>query len=123
MKNIAQSTLFLLQVYVLNAATHLYGLQWKWFAYTTGNEDVMKYAVEMEKMDVIKYVLSFDAIKQKYMSDNEALFRLMTVLNQNIEQKEIVQFVISALGINTAKVKELVAFRKIDVFKIMPFIN
>merc|ERR1712228_466315 len=85
------------------------------------NRDAMLYAVYKKNMKIIEYILSMNEIKQKYMSDNNLLFRLVSTLNQFIANKEAVQYVVDLLSLTEAKLSELKAFRNIDVSKIIPF--
>merc|ERR1712228_1147661 len=83
--------------------------------------DVMRAAFYRDKLNVIKYVLSIDQIKKKYLSDNNLLYFLCKTLNSYIEKKETVQYVVDALGLTAGKLTELKAFRKINIEKIKPF--
>merc|ERR1712228_267264 len=85
------------------------------------NRDAMHYAVKIKNMKIIEYILLMDEIKEKYMSDNNLLFRMVTTLNEYITNKEIVQYVVDALGLTEAKLSELNAFQAIDIEKIIPF--
>ena len=83
--------------------------------------DVMRWAFSKNKMNAIEYILSFDQIRKKYMSDNDQLHYLCKSMNQFIAKKECVKFVVDTLGLTEAKLNELNAFRAIDVEKIIPF--
>ena len=78
MKIHALSTLFLLQIYLSNAATYLYGLQWKWFAYTTGNEDGMKY-VSAGASET--YTMSSSATSIRFKNAGEATIEIYNTDN------------------------------------------
>merc|ERR1712228_122935 len=83
--------------------------------------DVMRWAFFRKKMNVIECVLSFVQIKEKYMSDNNLLHYLCGTLNECIEYKEAVKYVVDTLGLTEAKLSELNEFRAIDIEKIIPF--
>merc|ERR1712228_234827 len=85
------------------------------------NDDAMYYAVNKKNMKIIEYILSMNEIKEKYLSDNNLLFRLVGTLNKFIANKEAVQYVVDSLGLTEAKLSELKEFRNIDVEKIIPF--
>merc|ERR1712228_91774 len=84
-------------------------------------DDVMSWAFHKNRMNVIKYTLSFEQIKQKYLSDNNLLHFLCSTLNQFIAKKECVKYVIDTLGLTEAKLEELKEFRAIDITQIIPF--
>ena len=86
------------------------------------NFDVMKSALRAKRMNVIEYVLSFEAVRNKYLSDGTLLFRLVTSLNQIIEETEIVKYVIDAIGLTTDKLKKF-KFRNADIEKICLSLN
>merc|ERR1712228_1157764 len=83
--------------------------------------DLMNWAVDRKKMKIIEYILSFDQIKTKYLSDNNELHVLCKTLNEFIGNTEYVKCVVDTLGITEAKLSELNAFRAIDIKKIIPF--
>merc|ERR1712228_30225 len=83
--------------------------------------DVMNWAMNKKKMKMIEYILSFDDIKEKYLSDNDVLHFLCGTLNEFITNTECVKYVVDTLGLTEAKLNELNAFRAIDVQKIIPF--
>merc|ERR1712228_288410 len=85
------------------------------------NVDAMYYAVIKKNMKIIEYILSMDEIKKKFMSDDNALFRLVSALNENISDKDVVQYIVDALSLTEAKLSELNAFRNIDISQIIPF--
>merc|ERR1712228_141466 len=85
------------------------------------NADVMKWALFKKNLNVIEYVLSFDQIKEKYMTDNDSLHYLCGSLNQTIKFKEGVKYVVDTLGLTEAKLSELNEFRAIEIEKILPF--
>merc|ERR1712228_490360 len=87
------------------------------------NADAMSFAVSIRSTKTIECILSIDQIKEKYLSDNDVLFRLISTLNSHIKRKEIVQYIVDALGLTEAKLSELNEFRNIDVSKIIPFIK
>merc|ERR1712228_1147348 len=72
------------------------------------------------KQAFIEYILSMDEIKAKYMSDNNLLFRLVTQLNENIQNKQCIQYIVDALGLTEAKLEEVKAFRYINISQILP---
>merc|ERR1712228_702837 len=84
-------------------------------------DDAMTNAVYIKNIKIIEYILSMNEIKQKYMSDNNLLYRLVGTLNEFIANKEAVQYVVDSLGLTEAKLSELKSFRNIDVEKIIPF--
>merc|ERR1712228_780943 len=83
--------------------------------------DAMRFAMWHKKLRIIKYVLSFDQIKEKYLTDNNLLHYLCGTLNKFIENKEAVQYIVDALELTEAKLSELNEFRAIDIEKILPF--
>merc|ERR1712228_8791 len=83
--------------------------------------DVMKWAMDKEKMKIIEFILSIDQIKEKYLSDNNALHFLCGSLNECIANKECVKYAVDTLGLTEAKLIELNEFRGIDIEKILPF--
>merc|ERR1712228_675303 len=85
------------------------------------NCDLINWAVDKKKMKMIEYILSFDQIKAKYLSDNNELYVLCETFNEFIANKECVKNVVDALGLTEAKLNELNAFRAIDIEKIIPF--
>merc|ERR1712228_1169835 len=85
------------------------------------NQDAIYYAVLKKSKEIVEYVLSMDEIKKKYDSDNDALFRLVSVVNTRINEKEIVKCVVDTLGLTEAKLEELNEYRAIDISKIIPF--
>merc|ERR1712228_624658 len=84
-------------------------------------DDAMRDAMQKKNMNVIEYILSFDQINEKYMSDNNLLHYLCVTLNAYIGYKEYVQYVVDALGLTEAKLSELNEFRAIDIEKIILF--
>ena len=85
------------------------------------NTDAMHRAVEKNNLKFIEYMLGFVQIKKEYMSDSDLLFRLCQTLNAFIENKAIVQYVCDALILSKAKLKELQAFRYMDIDNLLPF--
>merc|ERR1712228_745937 len=85
------------------------------------NDDAMYCAIMKKNMKIIEYILSMNEIKEKYMSDNNLLFRLVGTLNKNIANKEAVQYVVDSLGLTEAKLSELKEFRNINIDQIIPF--
>merc|ERR1712228_645616 len=85
------------------------------------NYDAMFLAMYKKNLKIIEYILSMNEIKEKYMSDNNLLYRLVGYLNKFIANKEAVQYVVDLLALTEAKLSELKAFRNIDVSKIIPF--
>merc|ERR1712228_70270 len=85
------------------------------------NQDAMRWAVDKKKMNVIKYILSINQIKKKYLSDNNSLHYLCQTLNKFIANKEAVKYVVDTLDLREAKLSELNTFRQIDIDKILPF--
>merc|ERR1712228_326911 len=83
--------------------------------------DMMSYAVFRKNMRAIKFILSFDKIKKKYMSDNDSLHFLCKTLNEFIANKEAVKYIVDTLDLTEAKLSELNAFRAIEIEKIIPF--
>merc|ERR1712228_733804 len=83
--------------------------------------DVMVWTLFKNKLKIIKYVLSIDDIKQKYMSDDDTLHFLCESLNKYIKNKECVKYVVDTLGLTEAKLSELNEFRAVDIEKILPF--
>merc|ERR1712228_974657 len=91
------------------------------FNLDTYNEDLMNWAMYRKNMKVIEYILSFDQIKTKYTSDNNELHHLCRTLNEYIEYKEAVKYIVDTLELTEAKLTELNEFRAIDIEKIIPF--
>merc|ERR1712228_286007 len=87
------------------------------------NNDALNRAVLKKNMKIVEYILSMNEIKEKYMSNNNFLFRLVGDLNKYIANKEAVQFVVDSLGLTEAKLSELKSFRNIDIEKIIPLIK
>merc|ERR1712228_53875 len=83
--------------------------------------DLMNWAVDRKKMKIIEYILSFDAIKAKYLSDNNELHVLCKTFNEFIANKECVKYIVDTLGVTEAKLSELNAFRAINIEQIIPF--
>merc|ERR1712228_1021076 len=83
--------------------------------------DMMHWSFFKNNMNVIEYLLSFNQIKQKYLSDNRSLFYLCKTINSYIAKKEAVKHVVDTLELTEAKLTELKAFQDIDIEKILPF--
>ena len=84
-------------------------------------DDVMEYCIQYKKMKCLEHVLSFDEIKNQYMTDNDKLFRLVQKFNRYIEYKEVVKYIVDNIGLTEAKLKELKAYRDISIENIIPF--
>jgi len=82
--------------------------------------DVMYWAIRLQKINVIEYILTFEEVKKKYMSDIRLLHYLCTALNEFIENIESVKCVVDGLGITEAKLEEVKEFQEIDISKILP---
>ena len=93
------------------------------FSVDNSGVDLMGEAVQNKAMKYVKYILSFEEIQSKYMSDNELLFRLCSSLNAQIGNKEIVKYVCDSLGLTAEKIEKLKAFRDINIEKILSFTN
>merc|ERR1712228_771745 len=85
------------------------------------NRDAMVWAVRKNRVNFIEYMLSIDGIKEKYASDNNELHHLCRTLNEYIEYKEAVKYIVDTLELTEAKLTELNEFRAIDIEKIIPF--
>merc|ERR1712228_593011 len=72
--------------------------------------DVMCMAIQAQKINAIEYVLTFEEVKKKYMSDIRLLWDLCDGLIEFIENKESVKCVVDGLGINEAKLEEVKEF-------------
>merc|ERR1712228_780092 len=83
--------------------------------------DLINWAVDKKNMKIIEYILSFDQIKAKYLSDNNELYVLCKTFNEFIANKEYVKYIVDTLGLTEAKLTELNEFRAIDIEKIIPF--
>ena len=83
--------------------------------------DALRFLMWDKKMRTIKYILSIDEIKEKYLLDNNVLHYLCNTLNQYIENGEAVKYVVDALGLTEAKLSELNEYRAINIEKILPF--
>merc|ERR1712228_99431 len=80
------------------------------------------YAVMGKKINVIKYIFSLNAVKEKYLSDNRALYGLVATINQFIGYKETVKCVVDGLGLTEAKLKEFKSvYANTNINLIIPF--
>ena len=85
------------------------------------DKDVLRYCMEKKNMKILEYVLSFEEVRERYMSDDDVLCLLVETLNDFIDQREFVKFIVDTLGLTEAKLNDLSSFRSIDVDDILPF--
>ena len=83
--------------------------------------DAMGYALMKKNNGVIEYLLSIKEIKNKYLSDNNLLRRLIRYMNQFIEYEESVQCTVDHLGLTTSELQEVQSFRYVNISSIIPF--
>jgi len=83
------------------------------------NFDLMNSALMSKRMKVIEYVLSFEQIRNKYLTDRTLMLRLISSLNQDavIKETEIVKYVVDNIGLTKDKLKEF-KFRDAEIEKI-----
>ena len=62
-----------------------------------------------------------NSIAKKYMSDITLLFRLVQDLNRYIRNRAAVKFVVDTLRLTEAKLKEVKAYRNVNIDLILPF--
>merc|ERR1712228_455052 len=63
------------------------------------NMNGLEYAIKLKKIDVIKYLFSFDDIKKEYMSNKELIWRSVFWMNE-YNDKSVVEYLTKALKLN-----------------------
>ena len=85
------------------------------------DKDGLYHIIRMKNMKILEFMFHFDEVREKYNSGKEDLFSLVETLNEFIENKEIVEYVVETLAITKEALEELNAFRSIDISKVLPF--
>jgi len=86
------------------------------------NWDAMGYALMYKKIKVIEYLLSFEVVRQKYLSNNERLRGLIRDMNRFIDHKDTIQCAVTSLGLTEARLEELKSFYSyLDISKVAKF--
>ena len=81
----------------------------------------MGYALMGKKIKVIEYLLSFELIRQKYLSDNLNLYCIVEDMNQFIAYKDTIQCAVKSLGLTEARLEELQSVYNIDISNVAKF--
>ena len=86
--------------------------------------DVMKFAVMSKKTQAIEYILSIEALKERYLSDNAVLHKLCRALNRNrfkdSTYTEALQCVVDNLGLTREKLYEVQEYKWVDMSRLLP---
>eukprot|EP01083_Nonionella_stella_P092226 258100_1 len=70
------------------------------------NINSIEFAIAVNKMEVMQYFLSFESIKERYLSDNALLFRLIYWLFGRCRENAMMDYVLSQLNLNGARALE-----------------
>ena len=70
-------------------------------------------AIRNEKLDIIKYLFSFKDIKEKYMNNDNNIFRLMIALYGTGEEEEMYDYILTELNITDGKLLQMINYKYI----------
>eukprot|EP01084_Bolivina_argentea_P162386 282624_1 len=74
------------------------------------NVNAVEYTISRNKMELLKYMLSFDEIKNKYLNDNDQFYRLMFWLFSSGTQ-QMIDFVVNELQISQLRIIKLMRYK------------
>eukprot|EP01083_Nonionella_stella_P002407 6953_1 len=90
------------------------------------NKNAMQYAVENNKLEIIKYMLSIQDIKSKISNDENELYSIVRVAHFNKETSETVKYVVNELKLSAtvvSKLQQKANQDQVDISEILKMIN
>eukprot|EP01083_Nonionella_stella_P039281 106840_1 len=79
------------------------------------NMNGVEYAIKLNKMKTMQYLLSFAEIRNRYLSDKNQLFRLLYWLFARSSNEDMIDYVLSELKVSNQMIRKLLCHKYIDV--------